>query len=458
MEIKLNGKNGGVALVSKKDFNLISQYSWSKSDDGYAYGTVNGKKVSMHAFIMKTEDDKIIDHINHIRHDNQCENLRYLTVQQNAENRSINRNKKSSQYRGVFYVKEWKKYHAHIKLDGKYNNLGSHDTEITAAEAVDMFLVHNHKDHVTLNFAEKKDEYLKRKYIPFVPNKNKKTKYYGVSKKRSKYFSRITHDKKVIRLCTSHDPTVCARAYDNYIVENKIPSKKLNFADEHPEYNLNCVIKTECKIIDNKTVRLIINNAPNITVLIDKEDYDKIKYYPWCLDKGKYIAGTVNNKTVRLARFLMNTIDPGIFIDHIDSNPFNNTKQNLRISNVKLNGQNKKKRKNASSDYYGVSLNNNSWRSQIRFNEIQKYIGYDSIEEHAARRRDLYILNNLPGTHYKLNFEWNPVDISNWSEKLSIGTKQERNIHHSKSLMISLLEDNFEIATKLNSMISFSKI
>ena len=63
MEIILNGKNGGISLVSNKDFKELSKYKWHKNPDGYVVGYVNGKTVRMHRLITMAKKGQIIDHI-----------------------------------------------------------------------------------------------------------------------------------------------------------------------------------------------------------------------------------------------------------------------------------------------------------------------------------------------------------------------------------------------------------
>lgn len=52
MEIKLNGKLGGVTTVSPNKYALLSKHNWHINTKGYVTGTVNGKKVLLHRFIM----------------------------------------------------------------------------------------------------------------------------------------------------------------------------------------------------------------------------------------------------------------------------------------------------------------------------------------------------------------------------------------------------------------------
>lgn len=71
--------------------------------------------------------------------------------------------------------------------------------------------------------------------------------------------------------------------------------------------------------------------------LIDTEDFDRVSQYGWCLSDGfktqDYVRAFANikGKIVKLHRFILGITDPCIIIDHIDHNPLNNTKANLRI-------------------------------------------------------------------------------------------------------------------------------
>lgn len=410
--IKLGGKRGGYTIISPSDYNLVSKYNWYQDQDGYARCGLNS--YTLHRIIMNPPKNLVIDHINHNRLDNRRENLRILTTLQNNQNRKLTKIK----YRGVCFCKKSKKYRVKFTLNHKNVSLGSHNDEITAAETYDMYIVHNKLDHIHLNFPDKKDDYLKRKYTPFISIREK-SQYIGVYKYEdgiSSYAS-IGINGKNYKLCTNVDPVVCAKKYDEYIVTNNVPNKKLNFPSDYPNYNPLSIIKTECKIMDENTVQLLTTKNKR-TILIDKEDYDKIKYFKVYINKEKYVCFTHNFKNVRLHRFLMNETNPNIIIDHIDGNPLNNKKSNLRRSDALKNGQNKSKSKrDLTSQYMGISQN--KAKSLYLATICKKYIGCSKNEIDVARLRDLYIMKHHPESHYKFNFEWTQQDIEEWKTKLN---------------------------------------
>jgi hypothetical protein len=456
MEIELGGKKKGVALVSAEDYPILSKYKWHQSPQGYTQSKINGILMLMHRYIMKPNDNQVIDHINRNKLDNRRENLRITNTKLNNENRSLRKSKKTSKYRGVFFHKFIKKYQVVTKIGGKRWYLGSYKNEIKSAEIFDMFVVHKSLNHIELNFPEKRNEYLKRKYVPY----NKKSKYIGVYKKKNKFEVNI-YIGKLIYIKTCETELAGADAYDKYIVDNNIPGKKLNFPGNFPNYNPNTIIKTKCESTNNSAiVKLLIKNHPNKKVLIDKDNYDTIKYCAWVISNG-YVMGHINGKMQRLHRFLMDITDPQIFVDHIDSNPLNNCKSNLRISNAQKNANNKSKQKNAASKYLGVFTHKktNTWVSAIRHNFKYTAILYTHDELYAARARDLYIKIHFPNEHFKLNFVWTDKDIAIWKKKIITPKNNHKWTPKShieisndklKSILDALSNDNVLMAKKLD--------
>ncbi len=110
----------------------------------------------------------------------------------------------------------------------------------------------------------------------------------------------------------------------------------------------------------------------------DLEDYDLIKDYCWaaCEPVKGYvrIETKINNKGVNMSQLLTGKND----IDHIDRNPMNNRRSNLREATRSQQGMNRNKQSNNTSGFIGVYWNKreNKWVASLKINNKQKHIGY----------------------------------------------------------------------------------
>jgi hypothetical protein len=277
--------------------------------------------------------------------------------------------------------------------------------------------------HHKLNFPDLADELLK---IPSALKLKSSAgkKYFHVNRyAATKLFkASIQVQKKEIFHFTSKSEIECAKVVDAFIVENKL-DKKLNFPEQYLDYVPEYRIKTFGKLIDDTTMQLFINNAPNAMVLIDREDYDKVKYSQMSVSKKGYVITSFQYTNTGLHRLLLDVTDPSVFVDHFDGNPLNNCRKNLRIATQQENSENKSSRIGSTSKYVGVRAYRGKFRAALR-NKDFKYEKSHKIEEYAARDRDLLILKHFPDSFYKLNFEWTPFQIKLWTAILE---KQNRN-------------------------------
>jgi hypothetical protein len=123
----------------------------------------------------------------------------------------------------------------------------------------------------------------------------------------------------------------------------------------------------------------------------DLEDYDKIKDYCWCevvnKDNGYRELRShdeLTNKDIRMHQIL------GFpHHDHIDRNPLNNRKGNLRKATVQENNWNRNVFKNNTSGIMGVNLHKprNMWRARICVNGKRLELGSFINKEDAIRAR-----------------------------------------------------------------------
>jgi hypothetical protein len=133
-------------------------------------------------------------------------------------------------------------------------------------------------------------------------------------------------------------------------------------------------------------------------VLIDDEDYDKIKGYPWwAITNAKhnhpeqvyfsYDAGTQGRPL--LHRYVLG-LKPrdGKIVDHINGNTLDCRKRNLRIVTISQNNWNSHRNLNSSTGYKGVDYHKaeRKYRARICFNGKRISLGsYKTAKEaHTA--------------------------------------------------------------------------
>ena len=129
--------------------------------------------------------------------------------------------------------------------------------------------------------------------------------------------------------------------------------------------------------------------------LVSKEDFNHLNQFKWSLD-GKYVSRKFNGKKWRIHRYikieiLKYNLSSKNIIDHIDNNPLNNKRDNLRVVNPSQNNRNKQKQINTTSQYMGVSYHKASknWLVEIKFNK-KRYKGFYDNEHHAGYQYNLW--------------------------------------------------------------------
>jgi hypothetical protein len=73
--------------------------------------------------------------------------------------------------------------------------------------------------------------------------------------------------------------------------------------------------------------------------LVDDDIYDQLRFYTVSISASGP-SFRYNEKTTTLSRYVMNYYGK-LFVDHINGNPLDNRRENLRIVTILENGQNK---------------------------------------------------------------------------------------------------------------------
>lgn len=186
---------------------------------------------------------------------------------------------------------------------------------------------------------------------------------------------------------------------------------------------------------------------------VDDEDYDKVMAMgPWSLSLGyvmKQKGKKVGQQTIRLHRWLMNAPDDMV-VDHIDRNPLNNQKSNLRIVTQAQNGMNRGGAKNSSSKYKGVAWvsEKGKWKAMISKDAKTHRLGYFTNEHEAALAYNVKAME-LFGEYGYLNEVNESELLQTYVESLTQTTSLMVDLRKRYAEKLLVLDSQLVAATKL---------
>lgn len=163
--------------------------------------------------------------------------------------------------------------------------------------------------------------------------------------------------------------------------------------------------------------------------VIDLEDIEKVKYHKWRFSHSHVVTGLPAKGTQRELSWVILDLDnrdeknKDIVVDHIDGNPCNNKKSNLRICSQNENVLNKSFMSNNSSGFIGVSYRKDKDRydPEIRLHEKRCHLGYTKTLEEAVYKR--YYAEKLLFKEYANEMEQKKKGV--FTNNLSLGKKQD---------------------------------
>ena len=133
-----------------------------------------------------------------------------------------------------------------------------------------------------------------------------------------------------------------------------------------------------------KTIRL----TNGTEAIVDDEDYEELSKYRWSWGSGyarRYAKIDGKVYCLGMHRALMNA-EKGTEVDHINRNPLDNRKANLRVVSHQENMVNRRKHKNNTTGISGVYWSNryNMYHARIQRKNITYHLGYFVNKEDAA--------------------------------------------------------------------------
>lgn len=148
-------------------------------------------------------------------------------------------------------------------------------------------------------------------------------------------------------------------------------------------------------MVDNcKEIKLIKLTKGQHTI-VDAEDYELLTIHKWHVSGKKYkryVKASIHRfekrKEMYMHRYLM-WAENHEYVDHIDGNPLNNQKNNLRKCTNSQNMANQGTSKVNKTGYKGVKLfSKGKYAAQIQVNRKGIHLGYYSCPKQAAHAYD----------------------------------------------------------------------
>lgn len=122
-----------------------------------------------------------------------------------------------------------------------------------------------------------------------------------------------------------------------------------------------------------------------IVAWVDECDYPLVSSCKWTLDRNGYVVRKSGGRKVLLHRQILNA-PQGLDVDHVNRNPLDNRRSNLRICTRSQNSINRGPKPGASSKYKGVCWHSKHdvWVARI----CQTWLGSFPCETDAALAYD----------------------------------------------------------------------
>lgn len=140
--------------------------------------------------------------------------------------------------------------------------------------------------------------------------------------------------------------------------------------------------------------------------IVDDDDYEWLSQWKWCMS-GQYAASRTSGVHVYMHRLIMSA-SPGVGVDHINGEHFDNRRCNLRFATQRENSRNQKRHKR--DGYKGVHWRKDTrkWQAQIMVDYKTVNLGCYTNEEIAATAYDV-AARIFFGAFAKTNFDWPPL-------------------------------------------------
>jgi len=139
--------------------------------------------------------------------------------------------------------------------------------------------------------------------------------------------------------------------------------------------------------------------------IVNDQDYARVMAHNWyasCPRKIWYAVTKIDGKVVSLQRFIMRP-PPEHQVDHVNGNPLDCRRSNMRPCTNKENSRNRGPRSDSPWPYKGIRRRYGHWTARVRSDGITHDLGTFDSPEAAARAYDTAAVEHH-GAFARLNF------------------------------------------------------
>lgn len=131
--------------------------------------------------------------------------------------------------------------------------------------------------------------------------------------------------------------------------------------------------------------------------LVDADDFARLARYDWRIQQpGHYVRATVNSARTHLHRLIVGAT-AGQVVDHINHNPLDNRRTNLRICNDAQDLANKRRPRTNTGGYKGVVWrpSRHKWEASVQPRGKARFLGrfddpWDAAQAYNSAALELY--------------------------------------------------------------------
>lgn len=140
-------------------------------------------------------------------------------------------------------------------------------------------------------------------------------------------------------------------------------------------------------IVSGETTILFTKN--NDKILIDTNDFDKVKSFCWVVGNHGYACARnpTTKKVMTMHRFLLGLNQQTPIVDHANRNKLDNRRENLRTCTDSQNAANKNPSIVNKTGIIGINKQGNKWRARIQYQRQKYQLGFFDNFEDALRSR-----------------------------------------------------------------------